>query len=347
MLKNFMSRSLAAIVCATSLAATLALTVTTAQAQTLTAIKDRGQLLCGVSTGLTGFSIADDKGSWSGFDVDFCRALAAAIFNDPSKVTYVPLNASERFAALTSNKIDVLSRNSTWTMSRETEFNLHFVGTTYYDGQGFMVRRSRNVDSALDLNGAKVCVQSGTTTQSNLTDYFRSNNVKYDEIQFTTLADLIKAYESGQCDVFTSDISQLHSERANFAKPGDHVILPDIISKEPLGPVVRQGDDRWLEIVRWTHFAMLNAEELGVTSKNIDQALQSAKPDVKRLVGTEGSYGEQIGLTKDWAARVIRLVGNYGEVYDRNVGVGTKLAIPRGLNQLWSAGGIQYAPPIR
>lgn len=341
----FMSRSLVSRGFVTSLA--IGIAATTAQAQTLTAIKDRGQLLCGVSTGLTGFSIADDKGNWSGFDVDFCRALSAAIFNDTSKVTYVPLNASERFAALKSSKIDVLSRNSTWTMSRETEYNLHFTGTTYYDGQGFMVRRARNADSALDLNGAKVCVQSGTTTQFNLADYFRSNNIKYDEIQFTAVADLIKAYESGQCDVFTSDISQLHSERANFAKPGEHAILPDVISKEPLGPVVRQGDDRWLEIVKWTHFAMLNAEELGVTSKNIDQALQSAKPDVKRLVGTEGTYGEEIGLTRDWAARIIRLVGNYGEVYDRNVGVGTKLAIPRGLNQLWNAGGIQYAPPIR
>ncbi|MEW6639198.1 MAG: amino acid ABC transporter substrate-binding protein [Pseudomonadota bacterium] len=321
---------------------------TAAQAQTLNTIKDRGQLVCGVSTGLTGFSIADDKGNWSGFDVDLCRALAAAIFNDASKVKFVPLNASERFNELKSGKIDVLSRNSTWTMSRETEFSLNFAGVTYYDGQGFMLRKTtRNVESALDLGGAKICVQAGTTTQTNLADYFRTNNLKYEEVKFTALADLVKAYDSGQCDVFTSDVSQLHSERANFAKPGDHVILPDVISKEPLGPVVRQGDDGWLEIVKWTHFAMLNAEELGVTSKNIDQALQSAKPDVKRLVGTDANYGEQIGLSNDWAARIIRLVGNYGEVYDRNLGVGSKLGIPRGLNQLWNAGGIQYAPPIR
>jgi general L-amino acid transport system substrate-binding protein len=342
------STSLVSRCLAVCLVSSLALaTAGAAQAQTLDAIKQRGQLLCGVSTGLTGFSVADDKGNWTGLDVDFCRALAAAVFNDPSKVKFVPLNATDRFAALKSGQIDVLSRNSTWTMGREAEHNLSFAGVTYYDGQGFMVHNSRKADSALDLDGTKVCVQSGTTTESNLADYFRSNNIKYEEVAFNAAADVVKAYTDGKCDVFTSDVSQLHSERANFAKPADHVILPDIISKEPLGPAVRQGDDRWLEIVKWTYFAMLNAEELGVDSKNIDQALQSAKPDVKRLVGTEGTYGEGIGLTKDWAVRVIRLVGNYGEVYDRNVGVGSKLGIPRGLNQLWNAGGIQYAPPIR
>jgi general L-amino acid transport system substrate-binding protein len=307
----------------------------------------RGEVLCGVNKGLPGFSIPDDKGNWTGFDVDFCRAVAAAIFDDPGKARFVPLDANERFKELQSRKVDILSRNSTWNMSREENYDLYFPAVAYYDGQGFMLPRSRNIDSALDLNGSKVCVQAATTTELNLADYFKANNMKYEEVKFPQLDEVVKAYETGKCDTFTADVSQLYALRLNFAKPTDHTILPDVISKEPLAPVVRQRDDDWMMIVKWTLYAMINAEELGVTSKNIDEALKSKKPDVMRLVGTDGSYGEDLGLTKDWAARIIRRVGNYGEMYERNVGAESKLHIPRGLNQLWNAGGIQYAPPIR
>jgi general L-amino acid transport system substrate-binding protein len=307
----------------------------------------RGEVFCGVNAGLPGFSIPDDKGNWTGFDVDFCRAVAAAIFDDPTKAKFIPLDASERFKELQNRKVDILSRNSTWDLSREENYDLYFPAVAYYDGQGFMVPRSRKIDSALDLNDSKVCVQGATTTELNLADYFRTNNMKYEEMKFPKLEDVVKAYDSGKCDTFTADVSQLYALRLNLAKPGDHVILPDVISKEPLAPVVRQRDDDWMMIVKWTLYAMIDAEELGVTSKNIDEALKSRKPDVMRLVGTEGTYGEDLGLTKDWAVRIIRHVGNYGEVYDRNIGAESKLHIPRGLNQLWSAGGIQYAPPIR
>jgi general L-amino acid transport system substrate-binding protein len=315
--------------------------------QTLKRTVKRGELLCGVSTGLPGFSMPDAKGNWSGFDVDVCRAIAAAIFNDPGKVRFVPLDSNERFTELQKRKIDVLSRNSTWSMSRETNYALNFAAVSYYDGQGFMLRKSRNIDSGLELDGSKVCVQESTTTQLNLSDYFRANNIKYQEMKFARADDVVKAYESGGCDVFTADVSQLYSRRIKLSKPDDHVILADVISKEPLAPVVRQKDDDWLLIVKWTVYAMLNAEELGISSKNIEEAMKSSKPEVMRLVGTEGSYGEQLGLAKDWAARIVRHVGNYGEVYERNLGTGSKLGIPRGMNQLWSAGGIQYAPPIR
>jgi len=328
------------------LVAAAAITYERYDTRTLKRTIRRGEVLCGVNKGLPGFS-SDDKGNWSGFDVDFCRAVAAAIFDDPGKAKFVPLDASERFKELQSRKVDLLSRNTTWSMSREENYDLYFPAVAYYDGQGFMLPRARNIDSALDLNNSKVCVQGATTTELNLADYFRANNMKYEEKKFAKLEDVIKAYESGQCDTFTADVSQLYALRLNFAKPGDHVILPDVISKEPLAPVVRQRDDDWMMIVKWTLYAMINAEELGVTSKNIDEALKSKKPDVMRLVGTEGSYGEDLGLTKDWAARIIRHVGNYGEVYERNVGAESKLKIPRGLNQLWNAGGIQYAPPVR
>jgi general L-amino acid transport system substrate-binding protein len=307
----------------------------------------RGEVLCGVNKGLPGFSIPDDKGKWSGFDVDFCRAVAAAIFDDPSKAKFVPLDANERFRELQSRKVDILSRNSTWNMSREENYDLYFPAVAYYDGQGFMLPRSRNIDSALELSGSKVCVQAATTTELNLADYFKANNMKYEEMKFPQLDEAVKAYEAGKCDTFTADVSQLHALRINLAKPNDHAILPDVISKEPLAPVVRQRDDDWMMIVKWTLYAMLNAEELGVNSKNIDEALKSKKPEVMRLVGNEGTYGEDLGLTRDWAARIIRHVGNYGEMYERNVGSESKLHIPRGLNQLWNAGGIQYAPPIR
>jgi general L-amino acid transport system substrate-binding protein len=315
-------------------------------ANTLRKVRARGELLCGVNTGLPGFSSADAQGNWSGFDVDFCRAVAAAIFDDPKKVKFVPLDASERFKELRDRKIDILSRNSTWNLSRELGFGLHFAAVSYYDGQGFMVRRSKNAETALELDGTKVCFQSGTTTQRNLADYFRTNNMKYQEMRFDKLDDVLKAYESGECDVMTSDVSQLYAQRLRVSKPGEHVILPDVISKDPLAPVVRHKDDDWLLLVKWTFFAMLNAEELGITSKNIGEAMKSTKPDVMRFVGNEGSYGEDMRLTKDWAARIIKHVGNYEEVFERNLGNGSPLGIPRGLNQLWNAGGIQYAPPI-
>jgi general L-amino acid transport system substrate-binding protein len=329
------------------LVAAAAITYERYDTRTLKRTIRRGEVLCGVNKGLPGFSIPDGKGDWTGFDVDFCRAVAAAIFDDPKKAKFVPLDASERFKELQNRKVDILSRNSTWSMSRETSYDLYFPAVAYYDGEGFMLPRTRNIESALELTGSKVCVQSETTTQLNLADYFRANNMKYEEMKFSKLEDVIKAYDSGQCDVLTADVSQLYALRLNLTKPGDHTILADVISKEPLAPVVRERDDDWMLIVKWTLYAMINAEELGITSKNIEEALKSKKPDVMRLVGTEGNYGEELGLTKDWAVRIIRHVGNYGEVYERNIGADSKLKIPRGLNQLWSAGGIQYAPPIR
>jgi len=315
--------------------------------QTLKTVVDRGSLICGVSQGIYGFSAADSEGNWSGFDVDFCRAIAAAIFNDKGKVTFIPLATKDRFASLQSGGVDVLSRNSSWTLSRESEFRLNFAAVTYYDGQGFLVRHARNVTSALELDDPKICVQSGTTTELNLDDYFRANKMAYQPIAQSNPDDALKAYVSGRCDVLTSDVSQLYAEKLKLAAPDHHIVLPDIISKEPLGPVVRQGDDQWFNIVKWTHFAMINAEELGMKSTTIEEALKSDRPDIKRFLGTEGNYGEPLGLSRGWAARIITLVGNYGEVFERNVGVGSKLGIPRGLNQLWTSGGIQYAPPVR
>jgi general L-amino acid transport system substrate-binding protein len=318
-----------------------------ANAGTLDDIKARGSILCGVSGGLAGFAQPDDKGSWNGIDVDFCRALAAAIFNDPSKVKFLPLTAKDRFTALQSREVDLLARNTTWTSSRDTQLGFNFAAVNYYDAQGFMVRKGLKVSSALELSNATVCTQSGTTTQLNLADYFRSNNMKYEAVVFNTADEVIKAYESGRCDVFTTDVSQIYAERLKLSKPDEHMILPELISKEPLGPLVRHGDDQWFDIVKWTHFAMINAEEYDVTQKNIEQRLKSDRPDVRRLLGIEGNYGEQFGLTNDWVVRIVRHVGNYGEVFDRNVGEGSRLKIDRGLNKLWNKGGIQYAPPIR
>nr|WP_244622763.1 amino acid ABC transporter substrate-binding protein [Microvirga brassicacearum] len=318
-----------------------------ADAQTLKTVKDRGTLVCGVSQGLTGFSALDDKGAWIGFDVDYCRAIAAAIFNDPSKVQFVPLSAADRFPALKAGKIDVLSRNSTWAMGRELEFDVVFAGVTYYDGQGFLVPKAQNVTSALELDGAKICVQAGTTSEANVADFFAANGMKLEAVVVSSPAEALNAYQEGRCTGISSDVSQLHAERLKLTKPGDSLVLPDIISKEPLGPVVRQDDMQWFGIVKWVNFAMLNAEELGVSSKTIDEALRSEKPDVKRLVGSDGDFGTDLGLTADWAAKIVRAVGNYGEVYDRNVGASSKLDIPRGVNQMWNMGGIQYAPPIR
>jgi general L-amino acid transport system substrate-binding protein len=316
-----------------------------AVAQTLKTVKDRGSLVCGVSQGLPGFSSPDDKGVWTGLDVDFCRAVAAAIFNDPSKVKFTPLSAKDRFEPLKTGDIDLLSRNTTWSLSRDVLFN--FVGVTYYDGQAFMVRKALKVNSALELNGASICTQTGTTTELNLADYFRANNMRYEVVAFGTADETVKAYETGRCDSFTTDMSQLYSEKLKLSNPNDHVVLPEIISKEPLGPAVRRGDDQWFTLVKWVHFAMLNAEELGVSSKNINDALKSNVPEIRRLLGIEGTFGEQLGLTKDWVARIVKHVGNYGESFDRNVGTGSKLGISRGVNRLWTKGGIQYAPPIR
>jgi len=318
-----------------------------AAAQTLQAVKQRGTLICGVSQGVLGFSSRSERDEWSGLDVDFCRALAAAIFNDASKVQFEALSATDRFEALQSKKIDVLSRNSTWTLSRETELGLAFVGVNFYDGQGLMVRRARNVTTALDLDGSKVCVQSGTTTELNLRDFFKASGMKYESVAAPGLDDARKAYEDGRCDVLTADASALHGERLKTARADDHDILPELLSKEPLGPMVRQDDFRWFNIVKWTNFAMLDAEELGVSSETLNEALKSEEPDVRRLVGTDGNFGEQLGLSKDWVVRIVGLVGNYVEVYDRNVGSKSRLKIPRGLNALWTNGGILYAPPVR
>jgi general L-amino acid transport system substrate-binding protein len=318
-----------------------------ASAQTLKTVKDRGTLNCGANGQLAGFGLPDAQGKWTGMDVDVCKAIAAAIFNDVSKIKFVPLSAKDRFTALQSGEVDVLVRNTTWTSSRDSSLGLSFTGVDYYDGQGFMVRKALKVNSALELNGASVCVQQGTTTELNLADYFRAHNMQLKSVTFASSDEAVKAYDAGRCDAFTTDASGLYAERLRLANSGDHIVLPEIISKEPLGPSVRQGDDQWFTAVKWVLFAMINAEELGITSKNVDEMMKSTNPEVKRFVGTDGSYGEQLGLTKDWAVRIIKLVGNYGEVFDRNVGAGSALKIDRGLNKLWSKGGLQYAPPIR
>ena len=318
-----------------------------ASAQTLKAVKDRGMLNCGANGTLAGFGLPDAQGKWTGLDVDFCRAIAAAVLNDGDKVKFVPLSAKDRFTALQSGEVDVLARNTTWTSSRDTSLGLNFTGVNYYDGQGFMVRKSLKVNSALELNGAAICVQQGTTTELNLADYFADSKMQLKTVTFATANEAVKAYDAGRCDAYTTDASALYAERLRVANPDDHVILPEIISKEPLSPAVRHGDDQWFDIVKWTLFAMINAEELAISSKNLDEALKSSNPEIKRFVGTEGNFGEQLGLTKDWAVRIVKLVGNYGESFERNVGQGSPLKIERGLNKLWSKGGIQYAPPIR
>jgi general L-amino acid transport system substrate-binding protein len=335
------------VVHALALGTIMAVSAGAASAATLDTVKQRGMVICGTNTGLAGFAFPDDKGNWSGLDVDFCRAVAAAIFDDPTKVRFVPLSAKDRFTALQSGEVDLLSRNTTWTMSRDTTLGLNFGGVNYYDGQGFMVRKSLNVTSAKQLEGASVCVQQGTTTELNLADYFRSLNMKVEAVTFASSDETLKAYDSGRCDAFTTDASGLYAERLKLANADQNIVLPEIISKEPLGPATRHGDDQWSEIIRWTHNAMLNAEELGVTKANVGQMASSANPEIKRLLGTEGDFGKDIGLTKDWALRIVKHVGNYGEVFEKNVGSGSPLKIERGLNKLWNKGGIQYAPPIR
>jgi general L-amino acid transport system substrate-binding protein len=318
-----------------------------AEATTLETVRARGVLNCGVNTGLAGFSAPGDKGEWTGIDADFCRAVAAAVFKDPSKVKFVPLNAKERFTALQSGEVDLLSRNTTWTMSRDTSLGLTFTGVMYYDGQAFMVKKALGLKSVKDLAGASICVQTGTTNEQNLADYFATYGISYRPVVFERLIEVLAAYNSGRCDAFTTDSSQIASERTRLPNPQDHEMLPELISKEPLGPAVRQDDAAWANIVRWTHFAMLNAEEYGVTSENVDSMLASPNPAIRRLLGAEGDFGHGIGLDNDWVISVIKAVGNYGESFERNLGSGSPLGLARGRNALWKDGGLQYAPPVR
>ena len=320
----------------------------TAQAgETFEAVKAKGFVQCGVNnSGLPGFAQVDDAGKWSGLDIDVCKAVAAALFGDAEKVKYTPLSAKERFTALQSKEIDVLSRNSTQTLSRESALGLNFVAINYYDGQGFMVPAKLGVKSAKELDGASVCVQTGTTTELNLADYFRANGMKYEPVVFETNDEIIVAFQAGRCDVFTTDQSGLYSSRTKFEKPDDWVVLPELISKEPLGPAVRQGDDEWADVVRFSYFAMVQAEELGVTSANVDEMKGSDNPNIKRLLGVEAELGKGLGLPADFAYQVVKQIGNYGETFERNVGMSTPLKIARGYNALWNQGGLQYSPPF-
>ena len=318
-----------------------------ARAATLDEVKSRGELRCGVNIGLAGFSAPDDKGEWRGLDVDFCRAVASAIFGDASKVKFVPLSAKERFTALQSGEIDLLSRNTTWTMSRDTEQGLNFVGITYYDGQGFLVKKALGLTSVAQLAGASICMQTGTTNELNVADYFRTRGLSFNPVVFEKNEEAITAYNLGRCDAYTTDSSGLYAQRIKLADPDANVVLPEVISKEPLGPVVRQGDEQWANLVQWTLFAWLNAEELGIKQGNVDQMLGSPNPEVRRLLGVEGDFGKGIGLSNDWAHAIIKNVGNYGESFERNLGKGSRLNIARGLNRLWTDGGLHYAPPIR
>ena len=322
--------------------------VSAANAATLDDVKARGVVQCGVTTGLAGFGAPDDQGNWKGLDVELCQAVASAIFGDKTKVKYTPLNAKERFTALQSGEVDFLARNTTWTYSRDTDLGFDFVGVDYYDGQGFMVKQSAGVKSALELGGASICVQTGTTTELNLADYFRANNLQLKSVVFETNEQARQAYDEGRCDAYTTDSSGLASERTVLKSPEEHIILPEIISKEPLGPVVRHGDNKWGDIIRWTFNAMLIAEEFGVTQANVDEVKASSQnPEVRRMLGVEGEFGKMMGLSNDWAYNIIKQVGNYGESFERNVGLKTPLRLARGLNQLWSKGGLQYAPPFR
>jgi general L-amino acid transport system substrate-binding protein len=322
--------------------------VSSAQAATtLESVKSKGFVQCGVSTGLPGFSNPDEKGNWQGMDVDVCRAVAAATLGDAAKVKYIPLTAKERFTALQSGEIDVLSRNTTWTQTRDTTLGLNFAGVSYYDGQGFMVSKKLGVKNALELDGAAVCIQSGTTTELNLSDFFREHKMTFSPVVFDTSDQTVKGFEAGRCDMLTSDQSQLYALRIKLADPSSAMVLTEVISKEPLGPVVRQGDDQWFNIVKWSLNAMINAEELGLTSKNIDEMKAGTNPNVARFVGLDGPKGSGMDLSDDWAYQIVKQVGNYGEAFDRNVGSGSPLNIARGVNALWNKGGFMYAPPMR
>ncbi|MCA8909452.1 MAG: amino acid ABC transporter substrate-binding protein [Rhodospirillaceae bacterium] len=316
--------------------------------ETVNAVMERGALRCGVNTGLAGFSNPDSEGNWEGLDVDVCRAIAAAMLGDPDAVEFTPLTAQQRFTALQSGEVDVLSRNTTWTLTRDTSLGLNFAPVTFYDGQGFMVPADLGVTSALELSGATVCVQPGTTTELNLADYFRANEMEFEPVVIEQIDEVNAAFFAGRCDVYTTDASGLASIRATVApNPADYIILPEIISKEPLGPVVRHGDDQFFDIVKWTVYALIEAEELGVTSENLEEMMGSSNPSVQRLLGVTPGMGEALGLSESWAHDAIAAVGNYGEIFERNVGVNTPLGLERGINDLWTRGGLMYAMPIR
>lgn len=313
----------------------------------LAQVKARGYVKCGVSQGLPGFSSPDDKGQWQGIDVDLCKAVASATLGDANKVRYTPLSAKERFTALQSGEIDILSRNTTWTYTRDTSLGIDFTGVLYYDGQGFMLRKNAGIKTVDELGGAVVCTNTGTTTELNLADYFQSKQMEYEVIAFESTDETLAAYEAGRCDVYTTDASGLAAQRLKLSKPDEHMVLPDIISKEPLAPAVRQGDDQWANIVRWSLNAMLNAEEYGVDSKNVTKMLKSKDPNIQRLLGAQQGLGERMGLKDDWGYQIIKQVGNYGEVFDRNLGSQSPLKIERGHNALWTDGGLMFAPPVR
>ncbi len=322
---------------------------TVAQAATLDTVKNRGELICITSPGLPGFAFSDDKGNWQGFDIDHCRAVAAAIFGDGNKVKFKPATAKTRFTLLNSGEGDVIFRNTTWTFVRDVDVKVAFQGINYYDGQGFMIRKDLGVKSAKELDGASVCIGTGTTTELNLADFFRANNITYEPVPVETTDEARVNYLAGRCDVFTTDVSGLAATRSTFKDPQNHIILPEVISKEPLGPATRHGDDQWSDIIRWTTNALVAAEELGITQENVDEmgAKATDNPEINRLLGTEGNLGGMLGLEKDWAAKAIKAVGNYGEVFDRNIGPNTPIGLERGLNALWTDGGLQYTPPFR
>lgn len=317
-------------------------------AATLDDVKARGHLNCGVTTGLTGFAAPDANGNWEGFDVGMCRAVATAIFGDPTKVEFVPTTGQTRFTALASGEIDMLARNTTWTFSRDVDLKFEFVGINYYDGQGFMVPRSLGVSSAKDLDGATICIQTGTTTELNLADFFRANNMSYEPVPIETNAEALQQILAGACDAYTTDASGLAASRATFENPADYVVLPEIISKEPLGPLVRHGDNEWGDVVRWTLNLLISAEELGITSANVAElAAGTNNPEINRMLGTEGNLGEMLGLDADWGVNVIAAVGNYGELFEKNIGENTPIGLARGLNAQWTDGGLLYSPPFR
>jgi general L-amino acid transport system substrate-binding protein len=330
-----------------ALAAALGLASFTAQAGTLDDVKAKGFVQCGVTTGLAGFAAPDDKGRWEGFDVDFCRAMAVAIFGNQDAVKFTPTTAKERFTALQSGEIDVLARNTTWTLSRDVNLGFEFVGVNYYDGQGFMVRKDLGVKSAKELDGASVCISTGTTTELNLADFFRANNMKFTSVVYEKSDEIRAGYDAGRCDVYTTDASGLAAQRAQLKDPAAHMILPEIISKEPLGPLVRHGDHQWGDVARWTLNAMIIAEEIGISSKNVDDMKNSTNPEVRRLLGVEGDYGNMLNLSADWAYNIVKTIGNYGEIFERHIGPNTPIGLERGLNQLWTKGGILYVPPFR
>ncbi|KUL96997.1 amino acid ABC transporter substrate-binding protein [Bosea sp. WAO] len=342
-MKRLKQASLAAI----GLAAIGLSTPAAAQSGTLDRVKARGELICGNHIALPGFGLQGPDGRWDGLDIDLCRAVASAIFNDPNKIRFVPTTPQMRFVVVQTGEVDMLARNATYTMSRDTSAGMSWPIINYFDGQGFMVRKALGISEAKGLSGASICVTQGTTTELNLADFFRANNLKYEIIGFATNEEGVKALEAGRCDAFTTDSSGLAAERLKFSKPDDFMILPTLISREPLGPAVKRGDESWFNLVKWTHYAMLNAEELGVTKANVDEMLKSTNPEIKRLLGVEGKFGEGLGLSNDWAYRIIKHVGNYGESFERNVGMGSKLQLKRGLNDLASKGGLQYPHPIR